>query len=167
MQKNSLMNKKALLLSYSLVKIDSRRHKVWIHPVVHKWTHECYSGAEKREQTQQVSDLIAQAIKWSSTKDADGRLAFSRDILPDTKACVQHITKYLSGGSESNQESWNSFKILHNFLMAQGMYKTGITLAKVLMEKDQNMSLGQDHPSTLASMNNLACRAILESGQIC
>ena len=66
--KEQFDEQKALLLSYSLVKIDGKRHRVWIHPVVHKWAHEQCSGADKRECTQQVSDLIAQASGWSSTK---------------------------------------------------------------------------------------------------
>src|ERR1700734_1659785 len=40
-----------LLLSYSLVKRDSRKHRVWIHPVVHQWTHQHLTALEKVQQT--------------------------------------------------------------------------------------------------------------------
>src|ERR1700691_1666078 len=85
-----------LLLSYSLVKREVGKHRVSIHPVVHKWTRQQLTFSEKQQQTEHALNIVARAIDWNfKDKSAEDMLAFFRDILSDVEACVTNITDYL------------------------------------------------------------------------
>ena len=146
----------SFLLSYSLVKRDVSRRKVWIHPVVHEWTRQHLVDSEKKQMTAHVSDMIARFITWSiADKSPESRLVFARNILPDIEACVNHITQYLLDNAGGNSNSWKSFKILREFLTRQGLYSKGVILAQ-LLKNEHEMNLGKEHSDTITSMNNLA-----------
>ena len=81
-----------LLLSYSLVKRDGIRHTVWIHPVVHTWTCQHLTLAEKVQQTEHAVSVVAKCIEWNSQGHSlENKLAFSTLMLPDVEACMKNI----------------------------------------------------------------------------
>ena len=55
-----------LLLSYSLVKREGGKHRVWIHPVVHAWTCHHLTMPERQQQTEHALRVVAKSISWKS-----------------------------------------------------------------------------------------------------
>jgi len=146
----------SLLLSYSLVKRDVNRRKVSIHPVVHEWTHQHLTDAEKIKMTGYVSDIIAGSVTWSlEKKSPENRLAYSRDILPDIEACMNHVTKYLLDCADGNSASWKSFEIIRDFLSDEGHYRKSEILAE-LLKREKEINLGKEHSETLNCICSLA-----------
>ena len=144
-----------LLLSYSLVKRDGRKHRVWIHPVVHQWTHQHLTAPEKVQQTKNALNIVVSSISLNSKdQNVENKLAFSRGLLPDVEACVRNVMDHLQDRAEYNDGSWKCFMDLRDFLKAQGMYKLGVLLA-MLLKSEQEKYIGQEDLNTFQSANAL------------
>ena len=144
-----------LLLSYSLVKKEGGKHRVWIHPVVHAWTHEHLTLSEKQQQTEHAVRVVAKSISWKSKEtNSKKKLVFARDILPDVQACVTNVIDHLQGRSEINHTNWKHLMCLRRFLQDRGVYNHSYVLAKLLKDEHEKC-LGQEHLETLQCMNDL------------
>src|SRR6202167_3333783 len=122
-----------LLLSYSLVKRESGKNRVWIHPVVHEWTRQHLTTSEKQGQTEHALNVVFKSIdKHSKQENSEKKLAFARNILPDVEACVKNVIDYLQDRPEFNQGSWKHLMALRHFLKNRGIYSLSCVLAKML-----------------------------------
>ena len=144
------------LLSYSLVKRDGSRYKVWIHPVVHEWVHQHLTSVEKVQYTEHAMRIVAKCIEWNSeNQDSEKKLMFVTSIWPDVDACLKNMAKYLQNGTKLNLKSWACFRVIRDFLQEQGMFKQGIILGRTMKDEFEKYH-GIDHPDTLSSINDLA-----------
>jgi tetratricopeptide (TPR) repeat protein len=145
-----------LLLSYSLVKREGGKNRVWIHPVVHEWTRQHLTTSEKQRQTEHALNIVFKSIdQHSKLENSEKKLVFGRNILPDIEACVKNVIDYLQDRPEFNQGSWKHLMALRDFLQSGGIYSLSCVLAKMLKDEHE-ICLGCEHPDTLTSMNNLA-----------
>jgi hypothetical protein len=126
-----------LLLSYSLVKRNSSRQSVWVHPVVHQWTCQHLDATEKLQQTEYALSVIARSIDWNSKDQAvERKLAFSKAIFPDVIACMEHALEYLKDQPAISPVCWKYLKVLRDFLKVHGTYRQSGVLAKFMKERD-------------------------------
>jgi hypothetical protein len=145
-----------LLLSCSLVKRDGKNHKVWIHPVVHEWTHNHLTTSEQVQQTKLALNIMVRCINLDSKeKCVDKKPALAREILPDVAVCVRNVVDYLQSRAEPNDGSWESFIVMRDFLQVQGIYKQSVVLA-IILKNEHERFYGQDNHNTLSSMSWLA-----------
>ena len=145
-----------LLLSYSLVKREGGKHRVWIHPVVHVWTRQHLKMSEKQQQTEHALKAVANCISWKAEEtNSEKKLNFARDILPDVEACVTNVIDYLQDRSELNYTNWEHFICLRNFLQEKGVYDHSCILAKLLKDEHEKC-FGKQNLETFTSMSYLA-----------
>src|SRR6202451_2165371 len=145
-----------LLLSYSLVKREGGKNRVWIHPVVHEWTRQHLTTSEKQGQTEYALNIVFKSInQHSKQENSEKKLVFARNILPDVEACVKNVIDYLQNRPEFNQGSWKQLMALRDFLGNRGIYSLSCVFAKMLKDEHE-ICLGHEHPDNLISMNYLA-----------
>ena len=145
-----------LLLSYSVVKRDGGKNRVWIHPVVHEWTRQHLTTSEKQEQTKHALNIVFKYIdQHSKQENSEKMLVVARNILPDVEACVKNVIDYLQDKPEFNQGSWKHLMALGDFLQSRGIYGLSCAIAKML-NNEHKRCLGCEHLDTLQSMNTLA-----------
>jgi tetratricopeptide (TPR) repeat protein len=145
-----------LLLSYSLVKREVGKHRIYIHPVVHEWTRQHLTPMDKQQVTEHALEVLIRAIDWNwRNKSPEEMLAFSRDVLPDLEAFVAHVTDYFHNHSGPEHINWNPFNVLVDFLQGRACYQKSLILAGIL-NNAQEKWLGPEHPQTLKSMCQLA-----------
>ena len=95
-----------LLLSYSLVKREGGKSRVWIHPVVHEWTRQHLTTSEKQGKTEHALNIVFKSIdQHSKEEDSEKKLVLARYILPDIEACVKNVIDYLQNRPEFNRAS--------------------------------------------------------------
>jgi hypothetical protein len=126
--------------SYSLIDYDERNETYFIHPLVHTWTRSRLSDSTAVHESSQI-------ILSLSIDDPNGSkdIAFRRTLLP-------HIDASLRCGTSMDPVvvSW-----LCRPYYEGGRWKEAERL-QGLVTRIHKRVLGEDHPSTLTSMLNLA-----------
>lgn len=134
------------LLSFSLVGQESSGRRFLMHRLVHLWAYDRLTVAEKGRFCGQARDILKRSIAW---RFASSDYAFRRDLL-------SHIT---TAQRRSHLSSMTSQKQgVAEFALAfseAGRWKEAEELEVQVMETRKRV-LGEEHPDTLTSMNNLA-----------
>ena len=134
------------LTSYSLIRHDPGASAFSIHPLVHAWARDRPWVPESLlVNREQAEDLLDLCIDTSKETTADHQ--FQRMLLPHTDMLVKErvVEAY-------PKNLWEKFcKVYKN----NGRWATCADLEALILEMDQKI-LGEEHPSTLTSMGNLA-----------
>src|SRR3984957_8106013 len=126
--------------SYSLIDFDPENCVYSIHPLVHAWTLTIVAdGALIRICAQYI--LSMSCSLGSETED----YRFRRTLLP-------HVDAALQGGTDAVPDV--AARLEHVY-MDGGRWKEAEKLSVLVMETRKQV-LGEEHPDTLMSMNNLA-----------
>ncbi|KAL7276546.1 hypothetical protein RUND412_000469 [Rhizina undulata] len=97
--------------------------------------------------------LVASTIVTDNQKSSDDWI-FERRILSHLNACQRHISEYFTGPDntlKATQATWTigaAFNQLGFLNQAEELYRRSLA--------GKEKALGSDHPSTLATVNNMA-----------
>src|ERR1700722_17725015 len=128
------------LRSYSLIDFDKANELYSVHPLVHAWTLTMVSNAAStRTCTQFILSLSCNA----ELKSED--YMFRRTLL-------SHVDAVLQGGTVTVPDVADRLQVVY---MDGGRWKEAEKLQMMVTEM-QKQVLGEEHPSTLRSMGNLA-----------
>ena len=143
------------LLSFSLIGQESFQQRFFMHRLVHLWAYDRLTIAERDRCCDQARNLLQTSIIW---RFESSDYTFRRDLLP-------HITNFQRQASlcspKSRKDGIAEFALVFS---EAGRWKEAEELEVQVMETSRRV-LGQEHPSTLTSMANLAftwngqCRA--------
>src|ERR1700722_16659258 len=126
--------------SYSLIDFDPENCLYSIHPLVHAWTLSTIAdGASIRTCTQYILSMSC-----SLRSDTEG-YTINRPLLP-------HVDAALQGGTNAVPNV--AARLVHVYMQG-GRWKEAEKLSVLVMETNKRV-LGEEHPNTLMSMNNLA-----------
>ena len=128
------------LASYSLINVDRQAGTYSINPLVHTWAREHARPTERNAARICMSQLLALSITRNQSPEA---LAFRRTLLP-------HIDKARAGSLDPNVAEWLSVAYSES-----GRWQAAEELRRPALEARRQL-LGDEHPATLISMNNLA-----------
>ncbi|KAL7268124.1 hypothetical protein RUND412_009268 [Rhizina undulata] len=143
------------LFAFSLVKRKNSGDSFWIHPLIHTWARERQTNSTVRRQNAETAiTLVASTIVINDNERSSADWIFARRILSHLNVCQENISEYLSGsdntpkGAEASSAIGSAYEQLGFFNAAEVSYRSALTS----FEK----TLGSDHPSTLATLNDIA-----------
>lgn len=137
-----------ILMSFSLIKRGTTGHTYFEHPLVHLWSRDQLSNRTLTARCRSASTLLAQSITFEKhTPD----YVFRRDLIPHIKSC----TSYASGNDRSGTYVEKEDYIFAFAYDENGLWKEAEGLYVRVVAK-RKWVLGEEHPSTLKSMGNLA-----------
>jgi tetratricopeptide (TPR) repeat protein len=125
--------------SYSLIDFDERNETYSIHPLVHDWTRRRVSDSTSVHECSQI--ILSISIDGG---DGSKDIAFRRTLLP-------HIDVSLRSGTSKDPGVAALLWYPYN---EGGRWREAEEMMKVVVEM-RKKPLGDDHPDTLQSMNNL------------
>jgi tetratricopeptide (TPR) repeat protein len=138
-----------MLLSFSLIKLDASGSIYSVHPLVHFWTRERMSKATLQDHCRMSTAILCGSINVSRNTAND--YTFRRKLIPHINAYRKHVAElnliqpYFS----------DDFYKYGQVFLESGHWKKAEELGVQVMETRSRV-LGQEHPSTLTSMANLA-----------
>jgi tetratricopeptide (TPR) repeat protein len=141
-----------LLSSFSLVTIDGVNNHISMHPLVHMWARDRLVEVEQKMCWEIAASTLAMSISWNNqTFD----YSFRRFLLPHVNSCLSSHGGELFTTDEGELER---LKIAAAFALVYqdcGRLQEAMKLEEKVVEA-MNRTLGEEHPDTLTSMNNLA-----------
>ncbi|KAL7269992.1 hypothetical protein RUND412_007314, partial [Rhizina undulata] len=147
-------NAKGRLFTFSLVKRNNSIDSFWIHPLIHTWARERIDGTAQRQNAEIAITLVAAAIGSDDEKRSSNDSIFERRILNHLNACRAHFAEYFSGSEitikviEAISTIGFAFKELGFYKQAEETYQSALA--------GKEKALGSNHPSTLATVHNMA-----------
>jgi tetratricopeptide (TPR) repeat protein len=138
-----------ILLSFSLIKLDSSGSIYSVHPLVHFWTRERMSKAMRQDHCCISTAILCGSINVSRNTTND--YTFRRKLIPHINSYRKHVVEpdlmqlYFS----------DEFYKYGQVFLESGHWEKAEELFVQVMETRKRV-LGQEHPSTLTSMANLA-----------
>jgi tetratricopeptide (TPR) repeat protein len=138
-----------MLLSFSLIKPDASGSFYSVHPLVHFWTRENMSKATRQDHCCISTATLCSSI--NTGRNACDDYTFRRKLIPHINAYLKHVVElslmqpYFS--DKSHKYGW--------VFLESGHWREAEDLFVQAMETSLRV-LGQEHPSTLTSMANLA-----------
>jgi hypothetical protein len=137
-----------LLQSFSLIKIGAHGKYYMVHPLVHCWSRDRMSQADRRVMCRAAGTLLSSSItfRWSNEDYASRRA-----LVPHVKAHYEHI-KEKSSLKYYNEEVYVNFGLV---LYESWHWKEAEELQFQVMETRKRV-LGIEHPDTLTSIGILA-----------
>ncbi|KAL9606787.1 MAG: hypothetical protein Q9179_000077 [Wetmoreana sp. 5 TL-2023] len=143
----------SILRSFSLIYRD-KNDLISVHPLVHSWARDQMSASDKDTTWRQTTAMIALSIPWTF-EIADYR--FRQSIMPHIDACLSFREEGVFSLQSIGEEC---YRMASNFALVYsevGRWQDALQLTERVVEVYQR-SLGEEHPDTLSSMNNLANR---------
>jgi len=126
--------------SYSLIDFDKANELYSVHPLVHAWTRTMVSNAASTRTCTQFILSLSCDVGMNSED-----YKFRRTLLPHVDAVLQGSTATVPDVSRRLQVVYKD----------GGRWKEAEKLQMMVMETEKRV-LGEEHPSTLTSMSNLA-----------
>jgi tetratricopeptide (TPR) repeat protein len=148
----TLENQIEPLLSYSLIKRQTDKSCLWIHPVVHAWARERLNGIEKAEKIKSALEILGKAVYYASDRRETTRWALESRVLPHIYAFLKYTWTVISRQKDYSL-LWLDW--IGNALRDRGDAKTAEVVIRWVLEEFER-TLGKDHPSTLNNVSNLA-----------
>jgi hypothetical protein len=135
------------LLSYSLIRKDELGKFFSIHVLVHSWARDRIPQPGRLSCLRATREFLASSISWRyRTED----YAFRRQLLSHIRACEKY-----GGGKGFLLESYKQGGKFALVFSEAGQWKEAEELDVQVMETRKRV-LGEEHPDTLTSINNLA-----------
>jgi len=126
--------------SYSLIDFDGKAQTYSIHPLVRDWLRVTISNGEVARACTQC--ILGMSVTWDFGSED---YSFRRTLLP-------HIDAALQGGLHTGSKLTASLGLIYR---EGGRWKEAEELEVLVMETRKRV-LGEEHPDSLTSMNNLA-----------
>ena len=142
-----------ILISFSLISVDTNRRSYSLHPLVHSWSRDRLTEEGQKVRCRSASALLAHSItrKFLST-DYDFRL----NLIPHIKSCNLHSANL----EHYTAEEFTSFGLAYH---ENGYSEEAEKLRVKALEMGLEV-LGREHPDTLQSMSDLA-RTYMSQGR--
>ena len=138
----------AVLLSFSLMKRDQSSEMLSIHPLVHCWSREQISKSEQERMYEMGSIILGCAISHELSSYSYGlrRLIFQHILASESYGSQIGLTK------NYYDDKWNRFRYV---MSENGSWEHAEQLGIQVTDMRKKV-LGEEHPSTLKSIENLA-----------
>ena len=141
----------SVLLSFSLISRD-KDDLISMHPLVHAWVRDQLDPSQEETGWIQTISAIAISIPWTfQTVDYQ----FRKTLVPHIDACLGFRTEgifYLKDIGNDCQKMASSFAMVYS---EAGRVLEALQLTERVIEAYKG-TLGEEHPSTLGSIHNLA-----------
>jgi len=137
-----------VLVSFSLIKRGQSSEMLLVHPLVHCWSREKMLKSEQQRTYHIGSMILSCAVSWRFTSQD---YAWRRLIFPHIKANELYGSQ-MGLIKQYNDDQWSNFALV---MMENGDWNKAEQLFVEVMKMRKKL-LGTEHPSTLASMANLA-----------
>ncbi|KAL7273354.1 hypothetical protein RUND412_003806 [Rhizina undulata] len=141
------------LFAFSLIKRKDSSDSLWMHPLVHAWTHERASSPLRRQYAEDAIILVASAINIDVNTRSSDDWIFERRILSHLTACQKHVSGYFTGSS--------SFRVAKAVLALGGAYvhlgynKQAEELYQTALASFEK-TFGKNYPNTPSIVHNIA-----------
>jgi len=124
-----------------------------MHPLVHTWARDRLSEVEQGRWVRKIAVLLADLISWDESMSG---YEFRRSLVSHATTCLQVITpETLFSSSIGAQRCCTVAEKFARVLRESGQWEGAMQLEEKVY-KERKRTLGEEHPNTLISMNNLA-----------
>ncbi|KAL9113982.1 MAG: hypothetical protein Q9187_007548 [Circinaria calcarea] len=141
----------AVLLSFSLISIDAKNH-ISMHPLVHTWARYRLAEVEQKRLWRVAASTLAISISWEF-QSLD--YYFRRSVLSHVGSCLSSCDSELFAVGKGELERLQIAAKFALVFKENGRLLNAIELSEKILEAERRI-LGDEHPVTLTSINNLA-----------
>ena len=143
----------SLLLSFSLIKVNGSTNNISMHPLVHTWARDRLGMAEQKKWLLITALMLAASVSWEG-RTSDYR--FRRSLVSHVTSCLTSLTPgTLFALGKGEHERLEIARKFIRVLNENGQWQDAVELEEKVL-KACKRTLGDEHPSTILSMNNLA-----------
>ncbi|KAH8588254.1 hypothetical protein B0O99DRAFT_693645 [Bisporella sp. PMI_857] len=139
-----------LLSSFSLIKIDEFNN-FSLHPLVHIWARDRLNAEEQIKAAALTALILANSISFG---DEVFDFIYRRSLLSHILCCMKHF-KLQNKTIHSQEEEIIIASKFAQVYVDSGQWRNACELREEVLEA-RKRTLGDEHPDTLLSMNNLA-----------
>ena len=137
-----------ILVSLSLIKQDSSGETYSIHPLVHSWSRDRMASSAAEKWAACANAVLAGSI---DTGGAEADYTYRRKLIPHVNAYYQFVETLHTLTTSKDDQCMNYGWV---FRENGNSYRAGALLKRAVEMRTR--ILGEEHPDTLTSMNNLA-----------
>ena len=129
--------------------------KFSLHPLIRDWLQLREKSSRRRSLTYEAIDLVITSIREYTNRPATADLKSM--LLAHMDTCLSNDSRFSKAQRSLGQDisSCGTAARFASFYLAQGLYREAEKLGLLIVETRKSVQ-GQEHPNTLASMNNLA-----------
>ncbi len=137
-----------LLASFSLINRDSNA-LLSFHPLVHDWCRDRMSEVDQQLTFQRAISLLARSVNWDfKTED----YTFRKSLVSHAHACLRFHDHRNRDFNDNKLHEWSTLALI---LGENGWTWDALKLTERVVQL-RKTKLGDEHPDTLGSMQNLA-----------
>jgi len=137
-----------LLASFSLINRDSDA-LLSFHPLVHDWCRDRMSEVDQQLTFRRAISLLARSVNWDfKTED----YTFRKSLVSHAHACLRFHDHRNRDFNDNKLHEWSTLALI---LGENGWTRDALKLTERVVQLSK-IKLGEEHPDTLASMQNLA-----------
>ena len=136
------------LLSFSLIKRAAMDNIYSMHPLVHSWSRDSMSHEQRQAGSFFARDLLSSSITFVFASED---YAFRRTLVPHIKAANRHNTLLMTPMAYNDERYTN-----YGLVFYEAGYWNEAEQLQVQISGTRKRVLGEEHPDTLTSMENLA-----------